>query len=58
MNISLTREEILMICNTLNEICNGVEIPDFEVRMGYSESEFNDLFKKIKEILRQCDKSG
>ncbi len=50
-----SKEEIQMIYNALNELCNGVDIPEFELRLGYSESEFYALLKKIGKFLESTE---
>lgn len=45
--VDLTREELYIIYTALNEICNITEIPDFELRIGYSEETVAALLKKM-----------
>jgi hypothetical protein len=47
--IELSREEIGIINNALNEICHGVHIPDWEfaTRMGCSRVEARNVLADI-----------
>ena len=53
-NLELTRDELGLINNALNEICNGVHIDDidFTTRLGGSKDEARDLLSRIAQILR------
>lgn len=51
----LSKDEIHMIYNALNEVCNGIEVPEFEVRMGYPESQYNALLRKIGDLFDNYD---
>ena len=47
--ISLTSDELLGLMNALNEVCNGVHIPDseFETRLGASRHVLSELHSKL-----------
>lgn len=32
--LEISKEELGVICNALNEVCNGIEIWEFETRLG------------------------
>jgi hypothetical protein len=34
ISVVLTAEELLALCNALNEVCNGLEVPEFATRIG------------------------
>jgi len=36
--------------NALNEICNGVDIPQFETRVGYPRERVEALFEQINSV--------
>lgn len=50
VEIDLTFDELSMINDTLNEICNGIEIPEFELRIGYQRERALAILKKIKDV--------
>lgn len=50
---SLAREDLVIIHNALNEICNGVDFDDdeFETRIGYTRAQAAKVLKKIGKLL-------
>ena len=53
MQVALSREELVLISNALNEVCNGVDIPDweFQTRLGRTREEARDLLARISDLL-------
>ncbi|CAN5693204.1 hypothetical protein BH18ACI4_BH18ACI4_10200 [soil metagenome] len=45
--VSLSSTELIIMNNALNEICNGVDIPEFETRVGYSRQQVEALLDQI-----------
>ena len=43
VQIELSLTELQLICNCLNEVCNGIDVPEFETRLGVTP-EFADAF--------------
>lgn len=50
IEVNLNKEELYIIYSALNEICNITDIPDFELRIGYSEEAVEELLNKISEF--------
>jgi hypothetical protein len=50
---TFTRDELVIINNALNEVCNGVQFDDdeFETRIGYDRTMAQRLLKKISKSL-------
>ena len=50
---AFTHDELVVINNALNEVCNGVAFDDdeFQTRIGYSRSMAQNLLKKIAKAL-------
>ena len=48
--LTLTYDELLIIHNSLNEICHGLPQEDFENRIGRPLVEVEELFERIKEL--------
>jgi len=46
-SVFLTVDELLIISNALNEVCNGLEIPEFATRLGAGQDEALRLLKSI-----------
>lgn len=49
--LALTLDELLTLHQSLNEVCNGIEIFEFETRMGVSEKEASSLMNAIREVI-------
>jgi hypothetical protein len=51
--LSFTHEELVVINNALNEICNGLAFDDdeFQTRIGYSRATAEGLLKKVAKAL-------
>ncbi|MBY4610980.1 hypothetical protein K6M90_25375 [Rhizobium sp. 9T] len=44
-------EELRILHAALNEICNGIEIFEFETRIGATLEEVNRVMRSLEEIL-------
>lgn len=53
VKLEVTDDEIIMLNNCLNELCNGVRIEDweFQTRIGWMRSEVQMLLSKINSAL-------
>lgn len=51
VELQLSREELLILNNALNEACNGLSLFDFETRMGATREEVQSVLKNIGEVL-------
>jgi hypothetical protein len=49
-NISITEEELLVICNALNEVCNGMDVEEFDTRMGASLESVSRLLGELSKV--------
>jgi hypothetical protein len=52
LHISIDREEMLILNNALNEVCNGLALFEFETRMGASRSRVTQLLKEVHSVLK------
>jgi hypothetical protein len=50
---AFTRDELVVINNALNEVCNGLPFDDneFQTRIGYPRAKAQSLLKKIAKAL-------
>jgi hypothetical protein len=50
---AFTHDELVVINNALNEVCNGLSIDEdeFKTRIGYTRAMAQDLLKKIVKAL-------
>lgn len=49
--IGVTEDELLIINSALNEICHGIDVYEFETRIGASREEVEKLFKEIHSLI-------
>ena len=48
MKIELTKDELKIINNALNEVCNGIHLEgEFDTRLGCTVEQARELLKKI-----------
>lgn len=45
--VVVSHDELLTISNALNEVCNGLEIPEFATRIGVMREEALQLLGKV-----------
>ncbi|HEY3857556.1 MAG TPA: hypothetical protein VGO67_24505 [Verrucomicrobiae bacterium] len=43
----LEDDEAQMINNALNEVCNGIDVEEFETRLGWSRNRLSELLSQI-----------
>lgn len=53
VRVVLGEQELALLANALNEVCNGVDIEDFEfsTRLGVERSEARELLAEIGAVL-------
>ena len=56
--IVLTSDDVMVLCNALNEVCHALDIPEFSTRMGVGQEEalgrlrtLNALYSKMQNAL-------
>jgi hypothetical protein len=54
--VKLTSDELVILANALNEICNGLDIAEFATRIGAERSEALRLLKAIQSAHDQVAK--
>lgn len=55
LNINVSRDELLVINAALNEVCNGVELFEFETRIGASKARALEVLGEIGQMLDRMD---
>lgn len=53
--VKITENELLILNSALNEICNGIDIAEFETRIGSEKEDVNVLLGKIGDILDRIE---
>ncbi len=55
--IEISREELLIVNAALNEVCNGIEVFEFETRIGADRERVAALLKTVGSLLDKMDAS-
>lgn len=53
--VALNESELLMLNAVLNEICNGIDVQEFDTRIGSSKDSVANLLEKIGGVLDQIE---
>ena len=56
--IRLTRGELAIINNALNEICHGIDLPEFATRIGAGRAEAERLLGAVGALLGDRPPAG
>lgn len=51
--LSMSVDELETISNALNEVCNALDVNEFETRMGVTLDEAQDLLTRISEVFKR-----
>lgn len=49
--LPVTTDELVVLNNALNEVCHGLDLDDFETRMGFDRDFVQTLLGKIQGVL-------
>ncbi|AXF61876.1 hypothetical protein DVA43_21205 [Leclercia sp. W6] len=49
--LTIDGNELLILNSALNEICNGISVPEFETRIGASKEDVCALLNDVSHIL-------
>jgi hypothetical protein len=55
IEVRLSIDELLTIHQSLNEVCNGIDLFEFQTRIGVSREEVLHLMKVISQIISKVD---
>ncbi len=53
VTLKFSADEMLLISNSLNEICNGIEVNEFETRIETTEDQARILLKAMSFTFRK-----
>ncbi|KQN48518.1 hypothetical protein [Serratia sp. Leaf51] len=56
--VTLNESELLVLNAALNEICNGIDVQEFDTRIGSSKESVANLLGKISRVLDQIELSN
>ena len=51
--LTLSLDQLRIIHQALNEVCNALAVPDFETRLGASREEAGAIMRQIRELVQQ-----
>jgi hypothetical protein len=54
-DLRISKQELLIFNNALNEVCNALEVPEFETRMGASREEVDALLETVHKVFSAID---
>ncbi len=58
VEVKLSIDELLTIHQSLNEVCNGIDLFEFQTRIGVSREEVLHLMKEISQIINEIDETS
>ena len=47
----LTKDDLILLLSVLNEVQNGIDLFEFETRIGFSKTEVKNIEEKIRAIV-------
>ncbi len=50
---SITKQELLMIKNCLGEVCFGMNVSEFQTRVGFSREDVGSYVKELKTLIEE-----
>ncbi len=54
--LDLSHNELILVNNALNEVCHGLDLPDFSTRLGAGWDELEALRRQINGALERMAK--
>jgi hypothetical protein len=51
VQLELSDDELLIIHNSLNEVCNGIDLPEFHARIGAFPDQVRHLLSSVGSIV-------
>lgn len=48
--VELSAEDVRLLGNALNEVCNGIDLPEFETRVGFSRAEVANALRGFRRL--------
>jgi hypothetical protein len=60
VRLSLAAGELLLLNNALNEVLNGIDVPEFDTRLGSSRENAQKLLAALTALLdkMECERNG
>jgi len=56
--VELSYDEILVLNNALNETCNGLDIAEFQTRIGVDREDVVWLLGEVRNVLKRIEEAA
>jgi hypothetical protein len=53
--LEISKEELVIMCNALNEVCNGFNVLDFEMKIGTTEENALKFLKSLSGLYKKAN---
>ena len=50
--IVVSLDELRFLCNAINEVCHGIDLPEFETRLSVSPEFAESLMQSLEKVLQ------
>lgn len=57
ITVELTKEELGVITNALNEVCNGIDVWEFDTRMGIDIKEARSFLELLTSTYKRANRT-
>ena len=54
-NIELSLDELLIVNNALNEVCNGLDLEEFATRVGVQRDDALWLLRQVRDVIQAVE---
>lgn len=54
--LEISTNDLICLCNTLNEVCNGIEVLEFEKQMGITIEEAESMLDSLDSIYKKAER--
>ena len=58
ITIEISKDELGVLSNALNEVCNGIEVWEFDTRMGIKIEGARSILDSLTSIYKKADSIG
>lgn len=55
--LELSKDELGVLSNALNEVCNGIEVWEFETRIGITSEDAKAILKFLTSTYKKADQA-
>jgi len=56
--LELSKVELGVFCNALNEVCNGIEVWEFDSRMGIKIEDARTMLKSLSSVYKKAEQTS